>query len=182
MLGLWFPWSPWHKFIQISLFAAIKSYFQYQCRIHHVSYITGLNVGGWFPILLFLLMLLLFTCPLVRGVCPNYEVVMFQPHTGTHPYLGSVANCYRAMLLSPDPLFTPAIQCPPGGDFRSFPFPLFLYERLAPTQDHSPTRASSVSVLAYRGLSLPKSESSTSPPSPPLPNLPDSLSHSLVSA
>ena len=30
--------------------------------------------------------------PPVRGVCPNHEVVVFQPWTGTAPDLGAVAN------------------------------------------------------------------------------------------
>ena len=43
--------------------------------------------------------LLLFSWPQFREVCLNYEVVMFQPRTGTPPYLGSVTNCYIAILL-----------------------------------------------------------------------------------
>ena len=31
---------------------------------------------------------------IVWGVCPNYEVLMFQPQTVTPPYLGSVVICY----------------------------------------------------------------------------------------
>ena len=42
--------------------------------------------------LLFLLFLLFFlTWPPVRELCKNHEVVMFQPRTGTSPYLGSFA-------------------------------------------------------------------------------------------
>ena len=40
------------------------------------------------------MLLLLFSCPPVREVFPNHEVVMFQPQTGTSPYLGYVAYCY----------------------------------------------------------------------------------------
>ena len=57
--------------------------------------------------------LFLFSCPPVRGVCSNHEVVMFQPRTVTPPYLGSVINCYvatpffltRSALLRPPPDF-----------------------------------------------------------------------------
>ena len=42
----------------------------------------------------------LFFWPPVREVCTNYEVVMFQPHTGTSTDLGYIANFYIAMLLS----------------------------------------------------------------------------------
>ena len=44
-------------------------------------------------------LLLLFYWPLVRGVCPNYEVVMFQPQTRTTPDLGYVSDCYAAILI-----------------------------------------------------------------------------------
>ena len=49
--------------------------------------------------------MLFFYWPPVREVCPNYEVVMFQPRTGTPPDLGSVANCYVAIILIPAPPF-----------------------------------------------------------------------------
>ena len=54
------------------------------------------------------LSLLLFSWPPVREVCPNYEVVMLQPRTGTPADLGSVADCYVAILLIPAPPFPPA--------------------------------------------------------------------------
>ena len=38
--------------------------------------------------------LFFFYWPLVHGVCPNHEVVMFQPRTVNPPYLVSVVNCY----------------------------------------------------------------------------------------
>ena len=50
--------------------------------------------------------LLLFTWPPVRGVCPNYEVVMFQPRTVTPPYLVSVVNCYVSYSFKPAPPFS----------------------------------------------------------------------------
>ena len=47
--------------------------------------------------------LLLFAWPPVRVVCLNHDVVMFQPWTGTPPYLGSVVNFYvsYSTLLNP---------------------------------------------------------------------------------
>ena len=36
---------------------------------------------------------LLYTFPPSNGLCPNHEVVMFQPHKVTPPYLGSAVNC-----------------------------------------------------------------------------------------
>ena len=56
---------------------------------------------------------LLFLLPPVLGVCPNHEVVMFQPRTVTHLYLGSVVSCYvatpffltRSALIRPLPGF-----------------------------------------------------------------------------
>ena len=66
-------------------------------------------------------MLLLFDWPPVRGVCPNHEVVMFQPRTATPPYLGSVVKCYVSIstllnLLRPSPPLSSLIRPPP--DFR----------------------------------------------------------------
>ena len=63
--------------------------------------------------------LLLFSWSPVREVFPYHDVVMFQPHIGTSPELGSVANFYIYMFLSPAPLFIPATQCPPVEDNRS---------------------------------------------------------------
>ena len=44
-------------------------------------------------------LLLLFTWPPVHEVCPNYEVVMFQPQTGISPELDSITNCYVDIIL-----------------------------------------------------------------------------------
>ena len=54
-----------------------------------------------------MVVVLLFSWPLVHEVCTDYEVVIFQPQTWTSMDLGSVANCYVAILLSPDPTLTP---------------------------------------------------------------------------
>ena len=52
--------------------------------------------------------------PPIREVCPNYELVEFQPRTFTTPYLGSVAYCYVAYLLYPPyPLLPPSHVPPP---------------------------------------------------------------------
>ena len=67
--------------------------------------------------LVYLLLMLLYW-PLVCEVCPNYELVMFQPWTGISLDLGSVDNCYVAVNLIPSPTFLPTTQCPTrgGGD------------------------------------------------------------------
>ena len=39
-----------------------------------------------------------FTWPPVRAVCPNYEVVVFQPLTVTPPHLGSVTHTHRTTV------------------------------------------------------------------------------------
>ena len=78
-------------------------------------------------------LLLLLSWPLVREVCPNYEVLMFQPCTGTSLDLYSVANRYVAILLIPTPPFLSAARCPPEGETRSCPFSLSLSNRLLPT-------------------------------------------------
>ena len=51
-------------------------------------------------------LLLLFSWPSFREVYPNCDVVMFQPWKGTPPGLGSIANCYVAILLIPAPPFS----------------------------------------------------------------------------
>ena len=62
-----------------------------------------------------MLLLLLFAWPPVHEVCPNYEVAMFQPWTGTSLDLVSIDNYYVAMILSTTALFLSAARCPPGG-------------------------------------------------------------------
>ena len=54
----------------------------------------------------YMLLFLLFSWPPIREVCPNYEVVMFQPRIGTPPDLVSVANCYVVILIKPDTTFS----------------------------------------------------------------------------
>ena len=53
-------------------------------------------------------LLLLLNWPSVHEVCPNHNVVMLQPRTGTSMDVGSVSNCYVAILLSPALPFPPA--------------------------------------------------------------------------
>ena len=89
-------------------------------------------------------LLLFFSWPPVYEMCPNYEVVMFQPQTGTPTDLGSISIFYINILFSPAPPFTPDTQCPPGGATSSLPFPLYLVDLLAPTQDHFTTQASPI--------------------------------------
>ena len=70
-----------------------------------------------------MLLLLLFSWPPVRDMCPNYEVVMFEPWKGTPPYLGSVNNFYVAMLLSPAPPFPPFHPMFSRGAYPLMPLP-----------------------------------------------------------
>ena len=46
-------------------------------------------------------MLLLFSWKPVREMYPSYEVVMFQPWTGTPPDLDSIDNFHVAIILIP---------------------------------------------------------------------------------
>ena len=127
-------------------------------------------------------LLLLLSWPPVCEMCPNYEVMMFQPQTGTPPDLGSVDNCYIAILRIPTSLFPPATRCLTGGDTRSWTIPLSLVDWRLPIQDHYPNRASPFSVSAYRDLSLPASDSASLLPSQPSLCLPDSQRHSLANS
>ena len=68
-------------------------------------------------------MLLLFSWSPVRELCLNYEVFMLQPLTGTPPDLGSIANCYVAIILKPLLLYFIATQFPPGGGYPLTPRP-----------------------------------------------------------
>ena len=56
-----------------------------------------------------------FSWPLVREVCLNHEVVMFQPQRETPPDLVSVSNCYVDILLILALPFLSATRCPPRG-------------------------------------------------------------------
>ena len=72
--------------------------------------------------------MLLFSWTPVREVCPNYEVVMFQPWTETPLDLVSVDNCYIAILLNSCLPSLAATRFPPGGGYpltprSSLPFP-----------------------------------------------------------
>ena len=108
--------------------------------------------------------MLLLDWPLVLGVCPNYEVVMFQPRTVTPPYLGSVVNCYVAtklflnlytLLLHPPDLLLRGVPVPAPGQSP-------VYFRRAATQDHSSIWELPVSVPASRYPSLPSPSSNSS--------------------
>ena len=68
-------------------------------------------------------MLLLISCPPVREVFPNYEVVMFQPRTGTPTDLGSITNFYRAILLIPVPPFSVCHPMSAQGGYPLMPLP-----------------------------------------------------------
>ena len=94
-------------------------------KIHHLF---------WWCVqrILDLLLLLLFSWPPVCEMCQNYVVLMFQTQIGTPPDLGSVANCYLAMLLSTNLLFPPTTRYLPRGDIYSWPFLSLLLTILYP--------------------------------------------------
>ena len=71
---------------------------------------------------------------------------MFQPRTGTPPDLGPATDCYVDILLNPLLPSPPVARFPPRGAARARPIPISLFRRRASAQDHSPTRASPVSV------------------------------------
>ena len=60
--------------------------------------------------------MLLFYWPRDCGVCANYELIMFKRRKGTPPYLGFVANCCIAIILSPTPPFPTRHQISARGD------------------------------------------------------------------
>ena len=75
-----------------------------------------------------LLLLLVFSWPPGSEVCPNDEVVLFQPRTGTPTELGSIASFYIAILLNPLLHYPPATRFPIWGVYPlmpclSLPFP-----------------------------------------------------------
>ena len=138
----------------------------------------GLNPDQLVRLVTLLLLLLLFAWPIVRGVCLNHEVAMFQPRTVTPLYLGSIINCYvsYSTLLKPLCPSPPSSWFPSGGGVPA-PAPGHspVYFRSAYTQDNFTTWASPVFVPASRDPSLPdlSSGSSASLSPPPLPRLLD---------
>ena len=66
---------------------------------------------------------LLFSWPPVREVCTNDEVVMFQPGTGKPPELGSIDNCYIAILLILDLPFYDRHPMSAWGGYPLMPLP-----------------------------------------------------------
>ena len=122
-------------------------------------------------------MLLLLSWPPVRVVCPNYEVVMFQPWTVTPPYVGYVVNCYVAtsFFLTRSALLLPTTDFPLGELPAPDPGHSSVYFRCANTQDNSPTWASPVSVPSYQYPLIPAQSSYSSAslsPHPLSPRLP----------
>ena len=81
-------------------------------------------------IAIFILLLLLLTCPPISEVWLNQEVVMFQPLTGTSPYLGSVAivNFIFYFLAPPVTTFFLIIS----------PHPLALHPTASPSHPLEP--------------------------------------------
>ena len=101
-----------------------------------------------------LLVFLLFSWALVRGVFPNYEVAMFQSPTMTPLDLVSVANCYVDIVFNPLLPSPSTAQFLPGGSTHARHSPLFFSHRRVSTQGHSSTWVSPVSVSAYWGPSI----------------------------
>ena len=87
--------------------------------------------------------------PPVRGVCPNYEVVEFKPRTVTPPK--PRLRCLLLRICSlPVPTSPPAVQCYSGVAPTFSPDTPSTDARLVSAQDYPPTRASPVSIPAYR--------------------------------
>ena len=124
-------------------------------------------------------MLLFFYWPLVRGVCPNDEVLIFNPRTGTPLDLGSVTIILNLLVPS-----LPVDRFPPRGATHACYVTLYLFHNCVSTQDNYPTWASPVSIPVYRGplLSILDSEFATSLPPPPLPGLLDFQRRALAAA
>ena len=75
-----------------------------------------------------------FSCPTVCEVCLNYEVVILQTQTGKPPDLGSVDNCYVAIIcITATPFYFPPPDFRPGGlpahSHPLYPFPTVMSPR-----------------------------------------------------
>ena len=92
--------------------------------LHYLNpYPIQLNTKIKHPPLCCFWMLLLFHWPPVCEVCPNDEVVMFQPWIGTPLDQGSVANCYVAIILIPVPPFSARHPMYSREGYLLMPFP-----------------------------------------------------------
>ena len=103
--------------------------------------------------------------PPVCEVCPNYEVVEFQPRTFTTPYLGSVAYFYVAYLLKPPHLLLlPSNVLPPQMSSSA----LVPHGIIRPPGHHpSPSQNTKTLHPHFPHPSLPETDSSSTPSSPP---------------
>ena len=87
---------------------------------------------------------------LVHEVCINHEVVIFQKHIFTTPYLVSVVYGYIAYLLNPaHTLLLPSDVFPGGSAHSSPPFPAIDVRRVV-AWTYPPTLASPVSVPSHQ--------------------------------
>ena len=86
------------------------------------------------------------------------------------------------MLLNLIPPFLYATQFLPGRPTHYWPLPIYVYNRLVPTQDHPTTWASPISVPSYQYPLLPDSDSDTYSRPPPSPQIPDSRHSALATA
>ena len=91
--------------------------------------------------------------PPVRDVCPNYEVVGFQPHTVTPPELRLFCLLLRIYYFPTAP-YLPVVRCPSGGTPPSYPdTPYTKYRRIS-AQDHLPTKSRFYSKMTYSFVAI----------------------------
>ena len=107
--------------------------------------------------------------PTFREVCPNYEVVVFQPRTLTTPDLSSVAYCYVAHLLNPPHTLLLQSDVPPP---QTLPSVLVTYRSIQPPgRPPSPSQHTEKLCLPFPHPLLIEADSySTSSPPPRLKN------------
>ena len=104
-------------------------------------------------IFLFLLLLLLFLWLPFREVCPNNEVLMFQPWKVTSLDLVNFSYyCALYFLVPPFLFLLPPNVCPRCKPTPASPLSLLLLAQYIPTKYHPPTRESPVSIPACQNF------------------------------
>ena len=116
-----------------------------------------------FQLILICVLLLFFAWPMVLVVCPNHEVLVFQPRTGNDPYLGSIViftnildssrpTCFNRFCIShfrPWKWFLSLPHIPPVD--AAF---LYCFNRFSPPPN-SPGRGETVHLYGAPTLRLP---------------------------